>query len=110
MLFRSVIPASSPPRNRIEPAVGRRAPDRQLKRVVFPEPFGPMSPRISPSSTSNETPQSAVNPPKRLVRAETLSNAPYLAANGEEAGRGSTGSFAWTLLGKTISNRPVCAW
>src|SRR3989449_6912281 len=39
----------------------------QLKAVVFPEPFGPMSPRISPSLTPKATALSAVKPPKRFV-------------------------------------------
>jgi len=43
------------------------APEMQLKAVVFPEPFGPMSPRISPSLTSKETAFRAVKPPKRFV-------------------------------------------
>src|SRR5260370_11954765 len=64
---------SPPPRSVIEPAVGARAPEMQLKQVVFPEPFGPMRPRISPSATSKETVLSAMNPPKRFVSAEIVS-------------------------------------
>src|SRR5829696_8012921 len=45
----------------------------QLKVVLFPEPFGPMRPRISPSSTSNDTSLTAVKPPNFLVRPDTAS-------------------------------------
>jgi hypothetical protein len=68
-----VSPPISSSRNLIEPAVGGSAPEMQLNSVVLPEPFGPISPRISPSRTSKETPLSAVNPPKRLVTPATLS-------------------------------------
>src|ERR1043165_8506394 len=39
----------------------------QLKSVVFPAPFGPMRPTISPAFTSNETPAFAASPPKNLL-------------------------------------------
>jgi len=45
----------------------------QLKHVVLPEPFGPISPRISPGVISKETPRRARKPPKRLVSPETVS-------------------------------------
>src|SRR5213594_4565706 len=38
-----------------------------LMRVVLPEPFGPMSARISPSSTRRSTRESAQRPPKFSV-------------------------------------------
>src|SRR3990170_4476066 len=68
-----VRPAISSPRNRMEPAVRGRAPETQLNAVVLPEPFGPMSPRISPSRTSYETALRAVKPPNRLVSPLTVS-------------------------------------
>jgi hypothetical protein len=40
-----------------------------LKIVLFPEPFGPIKPTISPSSTFSETLLTAVKPPKRLTNA-----------------------------------------
>src|ERR1043165_9369739 len=40
---------------------------RQLNNVVFPAPFGPIRPRISPRLTSNETSLSATIAPKRTV-------------------------------------------
>ena len=47
--------------------VGAQRAGEQLKIVLLPEPFGPIRPRISPCSTSNETLLTAVKPPKRLV-------------------------------------------
>src|SRR5512143_470350 len=38
-----------------------------LKVVVFPDPLGPMSPKISPCATSKETPSTAASPPKYLT-------------------------------------------
>ena len=67
-----VRPPISSPLNRTEPPEGASAPEMQLKAVVLPEPFGPMSPRISPSRTSNDTRLSAVKSPKRLVSCVTL--------------------------------------
>src|SRR5258708_31161644 len=63
----------SRPRKRTEPAVGRNAPAIRLKVVLFPEPCGPMSPRISPSATSKETFLTARKPSKLLVSPSTLS-------------------------------------
>ena len=56
----------------MEPAVGAYMPAMQLNVVLLPEPFGPMSPRISPSSTSNDTFDTAVKPSNILVRPETV--------------------------------------
>jgi hypothetical protein len=39
----------------------------QLIRVVFPDPLGPIIPRISPSFTSKLTPFRAWTPPKALL-------------------------------------------
>src|SRR4051794_8998636 len=68
-------PAISCPSNRIEPAVGTSVPDSMLKIVLLPEPFGPIRPRISPFSTSNDTLLTAVKPPKRFTRPFTASTA-----------------------------------
>ena len=38
----------------------------RLNTVVFPDPFGPMSPVTLPSSTANEQSSTAVTPPNRL--------------------------------------------
>src|SRR5438128_3490029 len=45
----------------------------QLRSVVLPAPFGPMMPRMSPSSTPKLTPASALTPPKRLLTSLTAS-------------------------------------
>src|SRR5262249_58341769 len=66
-------PPISSPRNLMEPPEGSTAPETQLKHVVLPEPFGPISPRISPGLTSKETLWRARKPPKRLVSPETIS-------------------------------------
>jgi hypothetical protein len=42
-----------------------------LKAVVFPAPFGPIRPTISPGSAVKETPSSATIPPKRFVTFST---------------------------------------
>src|SRR6516162_5923311 len=47
---------------------------RQLNNVVLPAPFGPISPRISPSSISKETPSSATIPPNRNATSQTSSS------------------------------------
>src|SRR6202011_2457308 len=66
-------PPISLPLKRIEPAVGRKVPAIRLKVVLFPDPFGPIRPRISPSRTSKDTWLMARNPPKRLHRPLTSS-------------------------------------
>ena len=47
----------------------------QLKSVVLPAPFGPISPTIWPGATSKDTPSSATMPPKRTQTSCTRSNA-----------------------------------
>src|SRR2546425_1283513 len=63
----------SSPRKVIVPAVGVSAPEMQLNAVVLPEPLGPISPRISPSRTSNATALRAMNPPNLFVNPSTVS-------------------------------------
>ena len=41
-------PVMSSPLNRMRPEVGRNTPVRQLKKVLLPAPFGPITARISP--------------------------------------------------------------
>src|SRR5947209_20383333 len=67
------MPPISEPSSRIEPEVGRSAPAIRLKIVLLPEPLGPISPRISPLRSSNETRLTARNPPKLLLRDSTTS-------------------------------------
>src|SRR5713226_9308189 len=59
-------PVMSRPAIRMRPASGRSAPVIRLKRVVFPDPLGPMTPTSSPSSTAKLTPLTARTPPKAL--------------------------------------------
>ena len=43
----------------IVPRSGARSPSTHSSVVVLPAPFGPISPKISPSWTSNETSSTA---------------------------------------------------
>src|SRR5436309_7164891 len=45
----------------------------QLSKVVLPAPFGPMTPMMSPCSTSKVTPVRALTPPNRLLTSRTAS-------------------------------------
>src|SRR6266850_3847990 len=65
-------PAMSSPLKMIRPLVGRSTPVRQLKKVDFPAPLGPMIPRISPAGTTKDTLLSAASPPKRTVSASVF--------------------------------------
>src|SRR4051794_18345911 len=49
------------------PDAGATNPDRTLKNVVLPAPFGPISPHV-PVSNRTVMPSSGVTPPKRTVR------------------------------------------
>ena len=53
------IPVMSSPQNSTAPDDGLIWPRMLLKSVVLPEPFGPMTPTISPGPTENETPSTA---------------------------------------------------
>ena len=64
------------PSNSTSPLVGTYRRDRQLKSVVLPAPFGPISPTMCPGATSNDTPSSAMMLPKRTAIFRTLSSAP----------------------------------
>src|SRR5262249_14869069 len=56
---------------RTSPPFGSNWPSTQLNSVDFPEPLGPMIPKISPSRTSNDTSLTAAMPPKDLRKFET---------------------------------------
>src|SRR5664280_193525 len=71
----------------MEPDVGRCAPARHEKRVVLPAPFGPMTPKISPGATSNETPLTATRPPKRTVSARTETTGSGIEVEAPQASR-----------------------
>src|SRR5436190_28580 len=59
-------PPSSRPSNRMLPSVGRKTAVIRLNSVVLPEPFGPISPTISPSAIDRSTRRTAARPPKYL--------------------------------------------
>ena len=46
-------------------------PVTQLNKVVLPAPLGPISARISPRSTLNDTSPTARKPPKSMVKLRT---------------------------------------
>lgn len=56
----------------IFPDEGGRAPVIRLKKVVLPEPLGPMIAFIEPFSTSRLTSLTAIRPPKFLVNSLVL--------------------------------------
>ncbi len=66
-------PAMERDLNRISPLSLGRKPVTRLKTVVFPEPFGPISPVMLPSATDNEQESTATTPPKRLDKLATSS-------------------------------------
>src|SRR5438552_3207440 len=76
-------PGTSPDSQKILPEVGAVIPAIRLSMVVLPEPFGPKMPTISPRLIANETSDTAVSPPNRLVRPTTLSA--YRAGGGSDA-------------------------
>src|SRR5947199_2977009 len=55
------------PSNSTLPEVASRSPVRQLKKVDFPAPFGPIRPRISPCSSVTEAASTALKLPKAFV-------------------------------------------
>src|ERR1700722_4073900 len=64
--------AMSSPFQSTRPALGEDNPASRFSSVVFPEPFGPKMPMISPLLTAKDTSDTATSPPKRLVRFSTL--------------------------------------
>src|SRR5580704_1313698 len=54
------------------PLLGKHNPARRFSSVVFPDPFGPKMPLISPLLTAKDTSATATRPPNRLVRFSTL--------------------------------------
>src|ERR1700692_3573142 len=49
-----------------------------LKSVVLPAPFGPMTPTIRPCDTSQQSPDSAVIPPKDLLTLLNCNNGLFM--------------------------------
>ena len=52
----------------MSPVVGAYTPVRRLNTVVFPAPFGPISPTSSPSRISMLKSSTALRPPKEMPR------------------------------------------
>ncbi len=57
----------SSPKKVMRPSVGGKKPDSKLKRVVFPDPFGPMMPVTSSFLIEKFTLLTAMRPPKCLL-------------------------------------------
>ncbi len=68
-------PVTSRPLTRTLPRSGTSWPRMQLNSVDLPEPLGPITPRISPSRTSKETPRRACTPPNDFSMSRTSSSA-----------------------------------
>src|SRR3989441_681341 len=58
---------------RTEPVVGGKMPARMRMVVVFPAPFGPRKPTISPRAMRNEMPATAWTAPNVFVTSRTSS-------------------------------------
>jgi hypothetical protein len=65
---------TSRPSTSTAPCVGRSKPVITLMSVVFPAPFGPMSPTTSPRRTSRSTASSAWTPRKLRLTAAARSD------------------------------------
>ena len=75
-------PATSTPLMRTDPALGRSTPSMHFITVDLPEPFGPISPRISPDATEKLMSRAAAQ------AAVAISTASRLPANVHAAPRG----------------------
>src|SRR6185369_9316029 len=62
------------PSSSTTPLSGRWKPVTRLKKVLLPEPFGPITPTISPGQTEIAWPFSAVSPRNDLVRPRVASS------------------------------------
>ena len=67
VIWKRFRPARDCPSNMTDPLVAVYTPVITLKHVVFPAPFGPINPRISPLSMWKLTSSRATTPPKRIV-------------------------------------------
>src|SRR5436309_2433228 len=66
---------TSSPRKRTRPEVVLSSPERRLRKVDLPAPFGPMMAWTAPASMRKEIPATAASAPKRRVSASVSSNA-----------------------------------
>src|SRR6266404_7701666 len=67
------MPVTSRSLNTTRPSSGSRCPVIRLKSVVLPAPLGPMIALIDPRGTVNDTPPTAMKPPKFLESPRTSS-------------------------------------
>jgi len=65
-----------------EPSVGASRPQSMRMVVLFPAPFGPRKPKISPRAVSKLTWSTAVNLPKRRVSPSTRTAGPSVTEGG----------------------------
>src|SRR5262249_58322055 len=65
------------PRRLTAPASARYKPESRLIVVVFPDPFGPMRPLISPGRIAKDRLSTATSPPNRFVKPRVSSNHPF---------------------------------
>src|SRR3954447_6538039 len=86
-MFSGLAPEISRPCQITLPEVGANKPASRLRSVVFPDPFGPRMPTISPFSIRSETSDTATRPPKRLVRASTSRNMAPTREQADDAAR-----------------------
>src|SRR3954447_17065983 len=77
----------------------------QLNAVVFPAPFGPISPTISNSLTSRLTSCSACRPPNRIERSRT-SSTDTGALHSAGAGIGRVVVQGERMAGQPAGDRP----
>src|SRR6059058_4189989 len=82
------------PSRKTPPDVGRIVPERTFRRVVFPEPFGPIRPRTVPWSRASDTSSSAVTPPNRLTMPFAARRAVIRSTSGPR--------------GRTVGSSPRC--
>ena len=60
-------PVMSAPSKRMRPSLGVKRPEITLNVVVLPAPFGPIIAVTAPRCRVNETCETAMSPPKRMV-------------------------------------------
>src|SRR5580698_5854843 len=93
-------PTSGWPSKRISPLSLRSWPQTQLNSVVFPAPFGPTSPTLSPGWTSKLMSWTALIPPNDLATPRNDSRGSPIGQRGGERGRISA-EEALEALGRT---------
>src|SRR5215475_7407430 len=76
---------TSRPRKRTRPEVARSSPERRLRKVDFPAPFGPITACTRPSSNASETSFTAPSAPKRRVRFSVRKRGSATGASWQEA-------------------------